>query len=140
MFYIPGYDPFHPRRYRELYRSESRAQAAISGYQIGLKPKAKGGPYGWRVERETAEGQTRTQVDVLVWSDIVKESMATGIVATYGQMLKTAWTYIGSGALFRLMRLRKGPVIAALYPIVFLLVQLMLAALVFGGVWAAITR
>ena len=21
-FYIPGYDPIHPRRYRELYRSE----------------------------------------------------------------------------------------------------------------------
>jgi hypothetical protein len=27
VFYIPGYDPFHPRRYRELYRTESKAQA-----------------------------------------------------------------------------------------------------------------
>jgi hypothetical protein len=41
--------------------------------------------------------------------------------ATYLQLLRTAWAYIGSGALFRLMRLRKGPMIAALYPIVFLL-------------------
>ncbi len=22
VFYIPGYDPIHPRRYRELYRKE----------------------------------------------------------------------------------------------------------------------
>ena len=28
VFYIPGYDPFPPRRYRELYRSEGAAQAA----------------------------------------------------------------------------------------------------------------
>jgi len=35
VFYIPGYDPIHPRRYRELYRTESTAQAAISNYEIG---------------------------------------------------------------------------------------------------------
>ena len=32
VFYIPGYDPIHPRRYRELYRKEAAAQAAISVY------------------------------------------------------------------------------------------------------------
>ena len=42
VFYIPGYDPTHPRRYRELYRKEGAAQAAISGYEMALKPKAKG--------------------------------------------------------------------------------------------------
>ena len=26
VFYIPGYDPFHPRRYRELYRKEGADQ------------------------------------------------------------------------------------------------------------------
>ena len=29
VFYIPGYDPIHPRRYRELYRKEGAAQADI---------------------------------------------------------------------------------------------------------------
>ncbi len=36
VFYIPGYDPFPPRRYRELYRKEGAAQAAISNYKIDL--------------------------------------------------------------------------------------------------------
>ena len=49
VFYIPGYDPIHPRRYRELYRKEGAAQAAISGYELALTPKRPGGLYGWQV-------------------------------------------------------------------------------------------
>ena len=138
VFYIPGYDPFHPRRYRELYRREGRAQAGISGYSIELTPKKVKGPYGWHVEA-IIDGQAATaDIEVLVWSDIVKSSMNQGIFATYLQLARTAWAYIGSGALFRLMRLRKGPMIAALYPIVFLLAQLAaavaLGTLMFGAV------
>lgn len=129
VFYIPGYDPFHPRRYRELYRKEGAAQADISDYSLTLSPKQSGGPYGWDVAAKIGGAEVRAQVDVLVWSDIVKASMQTGIFATYCQMLHTAWIYIASGALWRLMRLRKGPVIAALYPVVFLIGQAVLALL-----------
>ncbi|ETD01398.1 hypothetical protein [Rhodobacter capsulatus] len=123
VFYIPGYDPIHPRRYRELYRSEGTAQAALSGYALALAPKRAGGPYGWHVSA-TQDGQpVETDVEVLIWAEIVRDSMAASIPATYLQLLRTAWAYIGSGALFRLMRLRKGPVIAALYPIVALILQ-----------------
>lgn len=129
VFYIPGYDPIHPRRYRELYRKESAAQAAISGYEIALAAKRAGGPYGWHVSA-TQDGQhTEADVEVLIWSDIVRDSMGAGIAATYGQLVRTAWTYIASGALFRLMRLRKGPIIAALYPIFALILQAAFGAL-----------
>ena len=128
VFYIPGYDPFHPRRYRELYRKEAAAQAAISGYQIGLKPKSGKGRYGWQVQATIGSAVT-ADVEVLVWSDLVLSSMGSSIAATYLQLVQTAWAYIGSGALFRLMRLRKGPMIAALYPIGMLILQLMVAGL-----------
>lgn len=137
VFYIPGYDPIHPRRYRELYRKEGAAQAELSGYSLMLAPKTTKGPYGWRVSGQIEGGATQTDVEVLVWSDIVRDSMSNSIPATYLQLLRTAWAYIGSGALFRLMRLRKGPVIAALYPIVFLLAQLAFACAVGWGVGAA---
>lgn len=127
VFYIPGYDPIHPRRYRELYRKEGAAQAAISGYEIALKPKAGKGNYGWRINAGIDGHQVTSQVEVLVWSDIVRESMSNSIPATYWQLLRTAWVYIGSGALWRLMRLRKGPVIAAFYPVGMLIVQALLA-------------
>lgn len=128
VFYIPGYDPIHPRRYRELYRKEGAAQAAISDYETGLKPKPTGAYYGWSVAARIDGVDVQAEVDVLVWSDIVRDSMDSSIPATYLQLVRTAWVYIGSGALWRLMKLRKGPVIAALYPVGMLLLQLGLAA------------
>ncbi|MFB9149423.1 hypothetical protein [Roseovarius ramblicola] len=129
VFYIPGYDPIPPRRYRELYRQEAAAQAAVSGHEITLAPAAGGGRFGWDVAARIEGQRAAARIEVLGWSDIVKGSMAQGILATYGQLIRTATTYIGTGALFRLMRLRKGPVIAALYPVGVLLVQLGLALL-----------
>jgi len=137
VFYIPGYDPIHPRRYRELYRKEGAAQAAISGYDLALTPIQGGEHYGWHVTA-LMEGKAEARVEVLVWSDIVRTSMDNSILGTYLQLARTAWVYIGSGALFRLMQLRKGPIIAALYPIVFLLVQLVLAGLLSFGVAKAL--
>ncbi len=140
VFYIPGYDPIHPRRYRELYRKEGAAQAAISKYELALSPKtASGGPYGWHVNGSIEDGQVEADFEVLVWSDIVRDSMDQGITATYLLLARTAWTYIGSGALWRLMQLRKGPVIAALYPVLFLLVQLVLALLLAWGLGMVLT-
>ncbi len=131
VFYIPGYDPFPPRRYRELYRKEAAAQAAISGYSVALRPKAATAA-GWRIEADIG-GRAEAEVEVLVWSDLVQGSMAQGILGTYAQLVRTAWVYIRSGALFRLIRLRKGPMIAALYPVIFLLVQAGIALAL--GLW-----
>ncbi|MCR8549703.1 hypothetical protein M4578_17880 [Salipiger sp. P9] len=138
VFYIPGYDPIHPRRYRELYRKEGAAQAEISGYDIGLTPKTTKGPYGWHVSAEMRGAAVEADVEVLVWSDIVRDSMATSIPATYLQLMRTAWEYIATGALRRLMLLRKGPVIAALYPVGMLLLQLIFALLVGWAVYAGV--
>ncbi|WP_432447810.1 hypothetical protein [Aliiroseovarius marinus] len=136
VFYIPGYDPIHPRRYRELYRKEGRAQAEVSGYEVELIGRQGTGSYGWQVTGRMDGRETEAEFDVLVWSDIVRDSMEQNIAQTYLMMARTAWTYIGSGALRRLMRLRKGPVIAALYPVGMLILQLGLALLlgrILGG-------
>lgn len=131
VLYIPGYDPFPPRRYRELYRTEGAAQAAISGYRLAIQPRA-GETYGWRVNAEIEGKAVEAEVEVLVWSDLVKRSMGRGILGTYAQLVRTAWLYVRSGALRRLIRLRKGPMIAALYPAVALVAQAMVAMLVAG--------
>jgi hypothetical protein len=137
VFYIPGYDPIHPRRYRELYRKESAAQAKISGYGIDLVGRQGHATYGWQVTGRIDQTETEAEFDVLVWSDIVRDSMERNILQTYVLMARTAWTYIATGAFGRLIRLRKGPVIAALYPIGMLTVQA-IAALAAGMVTGAL--
>ncbi len=133
MFYVPGYDPVPPRRYRELYRSEGADQAEISGYQLKLGAKQIDTPnYGWAVDAIIDGQAAHTDVEILMWSDIVQHSMDRNIFATYLLLMRTVWEYISSGALIRLMRLRIGPILTALYPIVMLLLQLMVAV-IFGG-------
>lgn len=137
VFYIPGFDPAPPRRYREMYRREGTEQAGISGYQL-QQGQLDGRPNGWEVVAVMGGARVTTEVEVLVWSDIVKSSMAQGIVATYAQLAMTAWVYLSSGALWQVARLRKGPTIAALYPVAVLLAQLAVAIAAAAGLWAGI--
>jgi len=148
VFYIPGYDPFPPRRYRELYRKEGAVQARLGGYDLALTalPNGKDQAYGWHVISQMGS-PAETGIEVLIWSDLVQGSMRRGVVGTYALLVRTAWIYIASGALWQLSRLRKGPMIAALYPAALLLAQAVVAlamgtlglwltqGLPFGGAW-----
>ena len=129
VLYIPGYDPIPPRRYRELFKREGAKQAQISGYKLKTGARSDRTGFGWGATTETDGTRAEAEFEVLVWSDIVAGSMGQSIPATYGQLFRTAWAYIGSGALWRLMRLRRGPVLAALYPVLVLLVQALAAGL-----------
>lgn len=139
VLYLPGFDPIPPRRYRELYRREGADQARLSGYQLALRPGgADRRRFAWAADTTIGGRETEAQVEVLVWSDLVQASMQRGIAGTYLQLVRTAWTYVATGTLQRLARLRRGPVIAALYPIAVLLAQLVLALLAGGlAAWAA---
>ena len=143
VFYIPGYDPFPPRRYRELYRKESAKQAEISGYALNVERLTDQDAFGWRTSALIDETRTEADFEVLIWSDIVRDSMSNTIPATYRQLLRTSWIYIGSGTLRRLAMLPKGPLIAALYPIGVLILQALLALLtahIVGWGLASVTR
>lgn len=128
VFYLPGYDPVPARHYREMYRREGGLQAGISGYELALS--ALDGPhYGWRVEASMDGVETITEVEFLAWNDIVLASMQAGIFASYWLLLRTLWLYLRTGTLFALIRLRPAPMIAAFYPVVVLLGQLLLGLL-----------
>ncbi len=135
VFYVPGYDPFPPRRYRELYRREAAVQASLSGHEIALAPSRPGDPYGWEISARIEGAAVESRFEVLVWDDLVRASMRGGVLATYVRLMRTAWIYAASGALPRLMQLRKGPVLAAAWPVAVLLLQ---AALALGAALLAI--
>ena len=126
VFYIPGYDPHPPRRYRELYRTESAKQAEISGYRVGVR---KGPDHTWEVGSEIDGARVRAGFEVLEWSDIVQETMGQSLVGTYGQLLRVIWIYASTGTLRRLTWLGRGPILAGFYPVIGLLLQLLLGGL-----------
>ena len=127
IFYVPGFDPFPLRRYRELYRAEAQRQAALAGYQISQLPPDRALGADWVVDSVFEGHRTFAAFIVLGWSDLVKQAMSAGILRTYLALFQTVWIYIYSRAFFDLVQMRKGPVIAALYPVVMLLGQLFIA-------------
>ncbi len=132
VFFIPGYDPIRPRRYRELYRKEGARQAGISRYELTVQGQpAVDGLYRWRTQASIDGQNTETEIFFCEWNDIVRASMDRTILSSYWLMLRTFWAYLRSGALLALIRLRPAPMLAALYPVVLLLAQLALAVVVF---------
>lgn len=128
VFYVPGYDPFPPRRYREFYRKEAQAQAVISGYEIALSAADPGSQgYVWRVDATIGGASTTSHMKVLVWSDLVQASMRRGVWATYLLMLRTLWIFASTGALAAMIHLRPGPMLAGAWPVAGLSVQFLIA-------------
>ena len=137
VFYIPGFDPFPARRYREIYRAEGTKQAALSGYALRLGSRDSAAPgYGWTVETRTDDQDAEAEIEVLIWDDIVKARMAPGLIGIYWTMLHTIWVYFSTRATWGLIRVRIGPFIAGFYPVTILLVT---AALALGLGWAVLT-
>lgn len=136
VFFVPGYDPIAPRRYRELYRREAMRQAAISGYEITVEGQTdRDGYYCWNTWSRIDGQETKAQIEFLTWDDIVKSSMNRSILSSYLVMIRTCWIYFASGAFFRLVQTRPHPMIAALYPVLMLLAQLEAGLLSAWGVW-----
>ncbi|MCF6273243.1 MAG: hypothetical protein L3J37_08620 [Rhodobacteraceae bacterium] len=139
VFYLPGYDPVPARHYREIYRREGAAQAAISGYQLEMQAKADKSRYAWQVLAKIEGGETRTDIEFLEWNDIVVASMQSGILASYWLLLRTLWLYLRSGTLLSLLRLRPAPMIAAFYPVLIMFGQLGVALFAAGlPIWAGV--
>lgn len=134
VFYVPGYDPFPPRRYRELYRKEGTAQARLSGYTLAmLAPEPGEAGYGWRVQTAIDGQQSEAQITVLVWADLVQASMRRSVLGTYLLMLRTLWIFASTGALRAMIRLRPGPMLAGLWPVAMLIAQLAVALIAGWG-------
>ena len=132
VFYISGFDPLGPRRYRELYRSEGPAQGEISGYDIGVSalPKTGCGNFRWQVGHHRDGMETETEFEFLGWDDIVRHSIRPSLGYVYGLMFKTLWIYLSSGAIRAMLRLRSGPLIAGLVPAFLMVFYLLYAGLI----------
>lgn len=126
VFYIPGFDPLPPRRYRELYRKEGAKQAQISGYELKQKTVAKHGASTWQVQSVFGNDHVTTDFQCLIWSDLVKASMKPSFWNIYFKSFYFFANYITTGALLRIMKVRLGPAIVALYPPLVTLAQLLI--------------
>ncbi|MBY8977273.1 hypothetical protein KHP62_15765 [Rhodobacteraceae bacterium NNCM2] len=138
VFYISGFDPLGPRRYRELHRNEGRLQAEISGYLFDLEgqPKSPSGAYRWKTRLAEAGQSCEAEFEFLGWDDIVRHSIRPSLLYVYSLMFRTFWAYLSSGAISAMLKLRSGPLIAGLVPAAVMVFYLVYAVMV--GIAAAL--
>lgn len=109
---------------------EGQRQAEISGYELSIKGSTgQNEKYHWTVNTNIDGAETDTRIEFLLWNDIVFDSMKNSIPQTYWLLLRTLWLYVSSGALAALRRLRRAPILAAMYPVVVLLGQIAFSAM-----------
>lgn len=132
VFYVSGFDPLGPRRYRELYRTEAPLQAGISGYEVDVTGRQRGedGNFRWHARYSRGLNESEADFEFLGWDDIVRHSIRPSLRYVYGLMFRTLWIYLSSGAIRAMMRLRSGPLIAGLVPAFLMIFYLVYAGLI----------
>ena len=85
VFYIPGFDPFPARRYRELYRANSQEQATISGYTISQSALHLKDRFGWQVNASFGDQDCEAEIEVLVVGHSSGAHLAVSVLAELGR-------------------------------------------------------
>lgn len=132
VFYVSGFDPLGPRRYRELYRREGPVQAEIQGYQINVSGQQRTGcgNYRWQVRHDEEGLVTESDFEFLGWEDIVRRSIRPSLGYVYALMFRTLWIYMSAGAIRAMLRLRSGPLVAGLVPAFLMIFYMVYAGLI----------
>ena len=143
VYYVSGFDPNGPNRYRKLYSEGAREQAIFSGAKIEVGPRTRVDALTvkWTVHYRRATGEastdpvatTETQYIVPRWDDIVRDFWWHENWRQIPDLLNTTWHYLSSGALFKIYRQRWAAFVSVFAP--FLLVMILLPGIVAHG-WA----
>jgi hypothetical protein len=83
-FTFPATIPFRPAATASLYRKEGADQAAISGYALAVRGATGTMTYGWSVAPGLGGESVEAEVEVLVWSDLVKGRWSGGFLEPTG--------------------------------------------------------
>lgn len=129
VYYLSGFDPRGPSYYRRLYVSEGARQAAVNGMGLTIGPRQRPSSLShlWQIQAQAGGHEVETSYEFLRWDDLIRKywernelkilfdycrvyamCIANGM---FGQVLKTAWP----------------PFVAAVVPLLLMLVSLLLA-------------
>ena len=131
VFYISGFDPNGPSRYRKLYSEGAREQAAFSDVtiEVGARKKIDQHAVEWTVNYcrpgTPATGQplsaTETHYVFPRWDDIVRDYWWHENWRQLPDLVNTTWHYLRSGALWKISRQRWNGFVSIFAPFLLLI-------------------
>ncbi|MGD9970983.1 MAG: hypothetical protein AB7S65_11075 [Sulfuricurvum sp.] len=129
VFYIAGFDPRGVRHYYSLYKEHAARQSSINGIEMEVGPRRKVNQfmYQWNIVAEDNGQKAQTDYCFLAWDDIVRKQWSSGIVSYYLDLLYCIGFYILNGLVFSFAKSSPKQMMAAFYPVVYLLGSLFLS-------------
>lgn len=123
VYYLSGFDPRGVRHYHALYKEHFQKQSAINGITGGVSSRKKihNHLYQWEIDAHERGESIHTTYRFLSWDDIIRAEWSSGIMSYYKDLIYCIIAYIVNGLVFSFAKASPKQMMAAFYPVVYLL-------------------
>lgn len=137
VFYLSGFDPRGVRWYHALYKEHAAKQSRINSMQIEVGPRKKihNHLFQWKMDTAARDERVETDYRFLSWDDIIRAEWSSGIATYYKDLIYCIFAYIFTGLVWSFAKASPKQMMAAFYPVTYLLGGL--AAALYGGMAAS---
>lgn len=135
VYYLSGFDPRGVRHYHTLYKEHSQKQSKINGIEtaVSSRIKIRNHLYQWEIDAIDKGSNAHTTYRFLSWDDIIRAQWSSGLLSYYKDLIYCIIAYIFNGLVFSFAKASPKQMLAAFYPVVYLLGAL------FGALYAGIS-
>jgi hypothetical protein len=135
VFYLSGFDPRGVRHYHQMYKEQSKKQSKINNLSIDISPRLKihNHIYQWNLESKYYDKNVHTTYNFLSWDDIIRKEWSYGIISYYKDLVFCIIAYIFNGLVFKFAKSSPKQMLAAFYPVVYLLISLYIS--LYSGIY-----
>lgn len=136
VYYLSGFDPRGARHYYQMYKEEARKEEERNqriSIDISISKRDKN-TQSCHITYSSCDDEilrtTTTEYHFLRWDDIIRQHWAGSIISIYKDLFFFIWTYMPNGLIVKLGRLVPYQMIAAIYPVLYLIGTPLLAAII----------
>jgi hypothetical protein len=123
VYYIGGFDPRGVRHYHALYKEHSQKQSKINGIEttVSSRKKIHNHLHQWEIDAIDGGLNVHTTYRFLSWDDIIRAQWSSGLLSYYKDFIYCIIAYIFNGLVFSFAKASPKQMLAAFYPVVYLL-------------------
>lgn len=134
VYYLSGFDPRGVRWYHALYKEHAAKQSKINGIEIevGARKKLHNHLFEWKIASHDHDHSVETDYHFLSWDDIIRQEWSSGLATYYKDLIYCIIAYIFTGLVWSFAKASPKQMMAAFYPVIYLLGGL--GAALYGGI------
>lgn len=129
VYYLSGFDPRGVRHYHSIYKENAQKQSRVNGIEctVSSRKKVHNHIYEWEITADDHGVNVHTAYRFLSWDDIIRAQWSSGLVSYYKDLVYYIITCFFNGLMVKYANASPKQMLAAFYPVVYLVGTLMAA-------------